>query len=488
MFCSILYTFQNGTETITQVDLNVQRINITLARGVSSNGGPTIARKVATVTFVELVFSAELGHSQIIQGSLGAVEVLDLTPECLVHRCVLSIGESNQTFRQQDSRCAESENKAFAFRFSKLPSTDAPNYDVHSHIASACYAHSPEFLSELLSCAGDFRDYAASAAKSIQTAAADVAKEFVAASDENDLRTESMTDADNYPGVSDRRKAVLKQFSIFVCVETPVIVLPRVFNSPELLVGNLGRITVRNLQLNETGGSESLSENENSAIVDRIFLDISNVSLYSLTLDQHQVKELALGKTTFSFLKQRTGGSSTPFSSPLRNSCRRSNLASLSEEVTKGGSLFVHSDSYSNIEWIEILHETGFQLIFDRKVQSRRAFALPDPPYMDRPSFKVEAKILRAVKLELSSKTYSQLLETLNSLSVTVKNGSAMDDQIMVNQRSLHSVSTPSDGYVICYLFSIVQLLFGCTFFRLIEGSTYVHQSADTQILVFSIV
>ena len=387
-----------------------------------------------------------------------------MTPECTVHRCILSIGERNQDVKSIEGLYPESECKAFAFSFSNVSSTEAPKINVDSHIASACYVHSAEFLSELSLCAGDFRDYAASAAKSIQTAAADVAKEFVTATnDEDNLRTVSPIDSDNQLGVSVKRSSTSRKLSVVVYIGSPVIVLPRTFNSPDLLVGNLGQITVRNLQLSETDPSHSRTEQDNAATVDRIFLDISNVSLYSLTLNEIQVKELSAGKVTFDFLKQRVTGSSSQFSTPHRSSHRRPNLASLSEEITKDDASVLQTESHNTVKWIEILHETGFQLIIDRITHDRKA--LSDMPYLEGPRFKVEGKILRAVRVELSSNTYNQLLETLNSLSATGKQGSAVDDQSNVDQRLPQYSATSSNRYFLCVLLSLTFFIFSGAFF-----------------------
>ena len=446
MIFHTVYSFQNVDDSATQIDLNVQRVSIVLARGIACGVGSKVARKVAAVTFVDLDFSAELGSSQTIRGSLGGVEIWDLTPENFVHRCILSIGDCSQDVKNEDEFCSEPNCKAFVCSFSKLPCSEVPKIDFNSHIASARYVHSAEFLSELLLCAGDFRSYAASAAKSLQTAAADVAKEFVSAANEGEsVRVDSRIDTDDMQAVSSKRTALSKQLSVFICVETPVIVLPRSFNSPDLLVGNLGRITIRNTQLNETVISHGREEETCPAVVDRIFLDINNVSLYSLSLSQYQVTLLSDGKPTFEFLKRKATGSSTPLRSPHRNNPKLTNLASVREEIEKEESFMEHGEDCNRIEWIEILHETGFQLVVDRISQDRIASGPQDKLYLEGPSFKIEGKILKALKLELSSKTYNQLLETLNSLSARAKQEGLVEDQnaIFTRRSSTASAASP---------------------------------------------
>ena len=432
----------------------MQRINIILARGVSSNfASSKVARQVAAVTIADLDFSAELGNSQTIRGSLGGIEVLDQTPECLVHRCILSIGECKQDMSENERLRGDSECKAFQFSFTKAPSSEAAKVNIDSHIASACYVHSAEFLSELSLCAGDFRDYAAAAAKSIQTAAVDVAKEFVSAKIKDELvEDEAMADIDSRP--VDGRSMETGRFALFVCIETPVIVIPRSFNSLDLLVGNLGRITIRNMQLNETDSDHGMPEGDSSVIVDRIFLDISNVSLYSITLKQNHVKEFSAGKSTLDFLRQKTVSASTPFASPHRSNRKRSQLASLSEEITDGKDFSFKNEGGNKLEWIEILHETGFQLVIDRIKQSKKGNTFSEIQPSKGPSLQIDGKMLRAVRLEFSSRTYNQVLETLNSFSTTPKQGSLAESQSRSQvHSSSHSAVTSPTRYSFVYRF-----------------------------------
>lgn len=400
-----------------------------------------MARNVAAVTIADLAFSAELGNSQTIKGSLGGLEVSDLTPESLLHHCILSVGDCKQDVKNLKSLSSDSECKAFSFSFVKVSNGDSSKVNINSQIASASYVHSADFLSEISLCAGDFREYAASAAKSIQTAAADAAKEFVSAKNEGTIsKHEFAVGNENGITTTDGCSDRAPQFSVFVCIETPVIAIPRSFNSADLLIGNLGKITVRNLQLKETDSSGA--EEELLSNIDRIILDISNVSMYSMTLNAEQIAELSNGKTTFDFLRQKKEVScSTPFASPLhRKSRNRSNLESLVEET----------ESRHETEWIEILHETGFQLIIDRIAQNGRA-AYSETPRAKRPSFRIEGAIARAVKLELSSKTYNQVLETLNSLSSSKTQTSATDMQHRTDVRSssCSSVTSPKRYFLV---------------------------------------
>lgn len=436
-----------------QIDLNVQRINIILARGISTHERKKFARKVAAMTIADLEFSAHLGSTQKVKGSLGGAEVLDLTPECTLHQCVLSIGDCKQDGGMSDNSSVDSDEKAFSFTFTKpaaiesvgmtspMMSTVASSINIDMHIASARYVHSTEFLTELSLCAGDFHDYAASMARSLQTAAADVAKGFVTAKREPQDKSRSHLEGSSYiddvidgPRTVDRDDKAGLQITLQLCIDTPVIAIPRTFNSPDLLVGNLGQITIRNSHIAK---SNNKRDSEGSPIIngsiDRIILDIDKVSMYSITLRASQIRDLtSRHKATFDFLKQRLATASSPFTSPAHESFRSarkvSNLSPLAEEGFSPSSVSSMNDEDDTVDWLQILHETGFQLVIDRFIEddvgrrgsSKRKVA-------KEPSFQIEGKIFRAFRLELSSKTYNQVLETLNAISATHKPASRVN-------------------------------------------------------------
>eukprot|EP00794_Sanderia_malayensis_P015340 gene15340-16917_t len=422
-----------------QVDLSFERVNIILARAMSSTDhSAKQARKVSTVTVADLEFSADIGREQIVKGSLGGLEVLDLTPDNHVHKCILSIGECCQSdaiagVDLLDASSFDSENKAFSFTFvqpasSKLSADARTSIDVH--IASARYVHCVDFLTELSLCAGDFRDYAASVARSIQTAAADAAKEFVNA--KRDATSTATNDAtvsyiDEIPMFTDDSAtttidgAIAKtetRISLQLCIETPVIVIPKGVNSPELLVGNLGQISIRNAYIEEP---RFKNEEPVTARIDRIFIDINNVSLYSMVLGSSQIRDLAgNSKRTFDFLKQRLS-SPDVMCSPIKwPKMDASELETVREDFS------METSNGDVINCVEILQDTGLQLVIDRCIYDQTESGNLSEHVPGVPSFQVEGIINKPMKIALSAKTYSQVLETLNALSPSSKAGSTV--------------------------------------------------------------
>ena len=437
-----------------QVDFNVQRVNIMLAHGVCRQGGAKVAQRVAAVTIADLDFSADLGHDQGVKGSLGGLEVLDLTPESTIHRCILAIGDCNQDESKVETSSIDSDYKAFSFTLTKPADNSSVGMDVDSHIASARYVHSAEFLAELSLCAGDFRDYAASAAKSIQTAAADAAKEFVTAKrDTEKLVSPSLKrklfDDDS---VSEKQSSKKEgKLTVRICIDTPVIVIPMSFNSPDLLVGNLGQIAIRNFHIAkaEDGNDIAATGLIKEGSIDRIVLDINNVSLFSITLQTSQLTDLESGNmTTFDLLKQRQASTVSPFSSPShqfhRPTRRKPTLSQLREESF---TMETACDTEA-LEWIQILHEAGFQLVIDRLMEVEPFMGgSPGNAVRKEPSFRVEGRISRVLKLELSGKTYNQLLETLNAISAPSKQQSNVELNSISSRASRSGtpqVSSPS--------------------------------------------
>ncbi|XP_077998114.1 intermembrane lipid transfer protein VPS13D-like [Glandiceps talaboti] len=221
----------------TEVTADFHRLNLLLLRGVRRND-KVEARKVGTATMTGAHIQASLGTEFNIEGHLGGLQVVDLTPEGASHSKVFSVGHDPQV----DSSAADMEschipeemfntafgtdvfdntdadvnfvNKAFYFSFYKPKGGSQPStpYEIGSksglvmdfnsksppsspqssensgtelklRMASLCYTHSPRFIAELSSCASEFKMYTSSLAVSIKQAATEVAKGIVTKKD-----------------------------------------------------------------------------------------------------------------------------------------------------------------------------------------------------------------------------------------------------------------------------------------------------------------
>lgn len=274
-------------------------------------------------------------------------------------------------------------------------------------MATAQYTHTQRFLSELMLCGGDFADSAKEVGESLRQAASSVAMGLVskrkALVDELDYLSSSFIapsrDLDSH---GSRRHSIISDEGIAnvlllegqdfedgmatkpnqrvymsVEIEAPVIHFPRSSSSPDVLVANLGEITIRNTHM-----VEIIEESDDSGAVeydiDVVQVEMQDMSVYSLTLSTDELNKISHGQTlTESFL----GGSPS--------------------KVPKSG--------------IHILHKTGLQVSVERRSELQDMLQASDAP-KNKPTICVDARILTPLKLELSTYTYQQLLTTVDNL------------------------------------------------------------------------
>jgi vacuolar protein sorting-associated protein 13D len=412
-------------------------MNILLVRSTKVNNTKTV-RKVAEVTVSEVQINASFIEGQSISGSLGGLRIMDLTPEGSLHRCVLTCGvtldadlHTEDPYRltklPDDQDDAPADSRAFKFSLvrpaagQKYPSVIlnpiqnndkeiaeiTKNVQVSIRMATAQYTHTQRFLSELMLCGGDFSDSAKDVGESLRQAASSVAMGLVskkkALIDELDYLSSSfIAPSREMDTLGSRRHSILsdegiasellfegqdfednlatkpnKRVYISVEIEAPVIHFPRSSSSADILVANLGEITIRNTHMVEI--IEEVESKGAVAIeydIDRVQVDIQDMSLYSITLSTDDLTKLSSGQTLSESL---LGGSPS--------------------KVPKSG--------------IHILHKTGLQVCVDRRSDVQEI--LQDTSNKT-PTICVDARILTPLKLELSTYTYEQLLNTVDNL------------------------------------------------------------------------
>lgn len=423
---------------LTEVTASFKSINVLVIRSIKVNGLKSV-RKVAEVSVSEVQLNASLGESQHIDGSLGGLRITDLTPEGSLHRPVYTCGSlagADLSMRDssflwslpEDMLDGPSDHKAFTFTLvipkkgtqcpvvvlegnteGNLDTVEiARNIQLNIHMASAQYTHTHRFLSELLLSAGDYAEYAAQFGESLRQAASNVAMGLVskkralaegldylsssfvttAGQDErslgsrqgsilfegdSDVLQDSCDFVDNVPLKPNRR--------VYTCitVDSPVVQLPKSSSSTEMLVAHLGKITIRNTHLIELVEEESdtghLTGVEHD--IDRLFVEIKDMSLYCITMD--------------------TGRSG------------RTSSSSFSEPFT--GPNILHSPKSGSMH---ILHKSAFELVIDRRSEDVGAFGMS--LNLKKPTIQISGKVTAPLKLELSTHSYHQLLETIDNL------------------------------------------------------------------------
>ena len=420
------------------MNASFKSIRVLVIRSIKLNGMKSV-RKVAEVSISEVQLTASLGESQLIDGSLGGLRIADLTPEGSLHRSVYKCGSltagdlslRDSTFLwslPEDMLDGPSDRKAFTFTL-LIPKkggqcsniilespteltmeTDeiARNIQLNVHMASAQYIHTHRFLSELLLSAGDYADYAAQFGESLRQAASHVAMGLVSKKralaegldylsssfvtttgqeerslgsrqvsilfeSDSDVLQDSCDFVDNEPLKPNRR--------VYVCVtvDSPVVQLPKSSTSTDMLVAHLGQITIKNTHLIEVVEEESdtghLTGVEHD--IDRVFAEIKDMSLYCLTMDN--------------------GGSG------------RTSFSSNTESFTTRN--IPHSPRSTSVH---ILHKTAFELVIDRRSEDAGSFGLP--LNLKKPTIHISGKVATPLKLELSTHSYHQLLETIDNI------------------------------------------------------------------------
>lgn len=226
-----------------------------------------IGRKVGTFTMSETRIHATLGSTITVEGSLGGLQVLDLTPEGVAHQRILSIGKDPLTdpphvqrdllssLTQEIYAMGTSKEKymeecqALSFQISRSLTA---NVSIKVRMASVWYTHCARFMQEISWCATEFKHYLKNLAKSIREKATDMALGLVQPRSDLALNMTAATASEKCQTTP--RRSVKSQekpptpvdISLDIILDTPVLVLPRSSCSPQVLVAHLGQITVTN--------------------------------------------------------------------------------------------------------------------------------------------------------------------------------------------------------------------------------------------------
>ncbi|GFN93642.1 vacuolar protein sorting-associated protein 13d, partial [Plakobranchus ocellatus] len=371
------------SKDLIHVNADFKRLNVMMVRFLASDN-QKMARKVATATMSSAKFQAEFDESWEVEGSLGGLHLLDVTPDGTLYQQVVSIGQVQDgdiiqqtaaspnpemfqtafddkvfsesyvnpsalarknacTFviRKQESRQSRwgldgsvtSPHKLDLKHGSNEMATaegqikESEPFEALFDMASLSYIHCPKFLDELFDCMSEMQDYMTGVATSIRTAATEVAMGMVGvrAADKNATGSSGKLDSDPAVLTQGNRNVSLEDitgsvlleeatssspnpklgsahelhhassrsghsaatFSIIfnARMESPILVIPRKPNSPQVLIAHLGEIVVDNCgmqeNLQDSSCNQSLGQNQ-----DLISLSLTKMNLYSLDLGQ----------------------------------------------------------------------------------------------------------------------------------------------------------------------------------------------------------
>ncbi|KAI8116294.1 Vacuolar protein sorting-associated protein 13D [Lucilia cuprina] len=346
-----------GVEQVkTEINFDFHRLNILVLRSLRVENG-NVGRKVGTLTMSEAKIHATLGKDLCVAGALGGIQIIDITPEGFNHQRIFSVGKdpltdppnlfengamytlSNEIYGMDDDEFQYTNALSF-----KITQDKNSSVVIKVRMASVWYTHCPRFIEEIYLCVKEFKQYFKNFVKSLRNKATHMAKGLV-----HHMSSTRLKKNNNSFG----------NISLDIILSTPVLVLPRSCRSAEVLVANLGKITICNTQENSESCSESISR-------DTYFIDIRNVNLCSLNIN--------------------------------KRSDIRSKVPPKANEIYS-----CHKDAMA------ILHDTAllFQCIYESKTSE------PDRSWDKHQTLLIDGSVTQSLNICLSRSQYEQVIETM---------------------------------------------------------------------------
>ncbi|XP_053697242.1 intermembrane lipid transfer protein Vps13D [Sabethes cyaneus] len=436
-----MVAIKNETDTSipgrTEITFDFHRLNVLILRALMRDNY-LVGRKVGTFTMSEAKIHASLGTLMAVEGSLGGLQVLDLTPEGINHQRILSVGKDpltdpptirrtgpdlmtsltqevygNQSKDSMDGLVEE--RQALSFSVSKDANAII---DVRVKMASVWFIHCARFMQELSWCASEFKHYLKNLARSIRDKATDMALGLVQSrSDLSSSRPESIY---NSPRKTKRQRTVSLSkthevllnseytLKVDITLETPVLILPRSSSSTQVLVAHLGKITVSNTHEQQNGHANTSQNNITTIIadVDKAMYNLSDLDeIFEPSAEENGFKGIRFGKDESMEFIDDAPQNFELYKIDIKNI----NLYSLDTMNRKGfrySALPRAEEFYSCKEnAIPIIHDTIFSLEISR-----------DSAENDNDGFRVFGCVVKPLRLSLKRQQYEQLLETFDNL------------------------------------------------------------------------
>ncbi|XP_042810142.1 vacuolar protein sorting-associated protein 13D isoform X8 [Panthera leo] len=398
-------TYQSTYEQNTEVAVEIHRLNLLLVRTVGMANGEKHGRKIATASIGGTKVNVSMGGTFDVNGSLGCLQLMDLTQDNVKNQYVVSIGNSigyenivsdigyfeSVFVRMEDAALSE----ALSFTFVEKSKQEC---FLNLKMASLHYNHSAKFLKELTLSMDEleenFRSMLKSAATKVTTVLATKTAEYseMVSLFETPRKTReaSIFEENEMYGFglagshSDTVKLILN-----INIESPVVSIPRKPGSPELLVGHLGQIFIQNFV---SGDDESRS--------DRLQVEIKDIKLYSLNCTQLAGREGPGSEVSRAF--------GSPSGSASANS---------QEEAH-----FTRHDFFESLhrgQAFHILNNTTIQFKLEKipiERESELTFSLSPDDLGTSSIMKIEGKFVNPVQVVLAKHVYEQVLQTLDNL------------------------------------------------------------------------
>ncbi|XP_071874811.1 vacuolar protein sorting 13D isoform X1 [Bombus fervidus] len=361
-------TMESKVSTRTEVTFDFHRLNVLLLRAVIQDNH-LVGQKIATATMCDARIQATLAVNASISGSLGGLQILDQTPTGKTHQRIVSVGRDPIADPSQHplEHFPGLPNQPEALRFSANRCTKPcaqqqdgmeTLIDLTIRIGSVWYTHAPHLLSELCSCADEFKQYLSKLARQISAAATDMAIGLVNAEDW------SIPPRRRLPSLSvDLENSGSLSLKLDILLDSPVLVIPRSSHSRQVFVAHLGTMSLQH------------EPHQGSMAKHKLTLEVREMNLYSLEISAN------VGQV-------------------------HSNLPLRAEEI------YCCKESGK-----PILHDTVLKVVVEKEnalAQSPSFFL--DNEFFSNPIVQVHGVVMTPLKVSLSREQYEQLLDTTNRL------------------------------------------------------------------------
>uniref|UniRef100_A0A2K6FE78 Vacuolar protein sorting 13 homolog D n=1 Tax=Propithecus coquereli TaxID=379532 RepID=A0A2K6FE78_PROCO len=398
-------TYQSTYEQNTEVAVEIHRLNLLLLRTVGMANGEKYGRKIATASIGGTKVNVSMGSTFDMNGSLGCLQLMDLTQDNIKNQYVVSIGTStgyenivsdigyfeSVFVRMEDAALTE----ALSFTFVEKSKQEC---FLNLRMASLHYNHSAKFLKELTLSMDEleenFRSMLKSAATKVTTVLATKTAEYseMVSLFETPRKTREpfiLEENEIYGfGLASSHADTVKLI-LNINIESPVVSIPRKPGSPELLVGHLGQIFIQNFV---AGDDESRS--------DRLQVEIKDIKLYSLNCTQLAGREGAGSEVSRTF-------------------CPPSGSASANSQEEAHFTRHDFFESLHRGQAFHILNNTTIQFKLEKipiERESELTFSLSPDDLGTSSIMKIEGKFVNPVQVVLAKHVYEQVLQTLDNL------------------------------------------------------------------------
>ncbi|XP_070696419.1 intermembrane lipid transfer protein VPS13D [Pempheris klunzingeri] len=407
-------TYQATYDQNKELTVEIHRLNLLLLRTVSTGtvlGAEKKGLKIATASITGTKVNVSMGSRLDINGSLGSMQLVDLTQEGGRSQFVVSIGsveDSSSTLgglsflADTGSSPGNSPSEALNFRLMEKSHGEC---SLQLQMASLHYNHSAKFLKELSLSANEvednFRSMLKSAATKVSTVLATKTAEYsgmVSLFETPSRRTRTQSQSWAYPFEDEEDLAVeepesaidtfLVKLNLNISIESPVVSIPRKPGHPELLVGHLGSITIQNF----VTGQDSKGE--------RLQVLVKDIRLYSVNMSHLVLKRAP-----------RMDNADT---------MSASHIGSINQDEPQ----FTRHDFFESLsrgKAFHILKDTTIQFTLEKHSideDTQFTFFTTEEPCKTTGLLRVEGKFINPVQVFLCKPVYEQVLQTLDNLSL----------------------------------------------------------------------